>query len=183
VTQLDYQQDLGRFTATLTVTGDGMEPISTRISGQVADMIELPVATTRLSAGAIPRAGEVRMARVRVTAVHTEVARDPAMVIGMQLKRPIVAGTPIQMADLMQPTEVTRGEPVRLQLVANGLSVTGQGVALESGASGEQIRVRNISSQAVIQAEIVGPGIVRVIPGSAPITAQARLGLSALQGG
>jgi flagellar basal body P-ring formation protein FlgA len=183
VTQLDYDQDMGRFTATMSVTAQGMEPISTRISGQVADMIDLPVASTRLQAGAIPGRDDVRMARVRVNAVHAEVAHDLATVVGMQMKRQVAAGAPIQMADLMRPTEVNRGEPVRLQLMAAGLSVTGQGVALEAGATGEQIRVRNISSQAVIEAEIVGPGVVRVIPGSSPITAQARIGLSLAQGG
>jgi flagella basal body P-ring formation protein FlgA len=183
VTQLDYDREMERFTATLSVTGEGMEPISVRISGQVADVIELPVAAMRLSAGTIPGRNDVRMARVHVNAVHAEVARDFSAVVGMQLKRQIAPGTPILIADLMRPTEVVRGEPVRLQLLVGGLSVTGQGVALESGAAGEQIRVRNISSQAVIQAEVIGPGVVRVIPGSAPITAQARAGLSAARGG
>ena len=49
-------------------------------------------------------------------------------------------------------------------------------VALEAGALGERIRVRNVSSQAVIEAEVLGPGAVRVMPDTAPITAQARNG-------
>src|ERR1051326_5357064 len=40
VTQLDYDHDLGRFTAVLSVTSAGMEPIATRISGEVADVID-----------------------------------------------------------------------------------------------------------------------------------------------
>jgi len=72
---------------------------------------------------------------------------------------------------------------VQLQLQAGELSVTGQGVALESGAAGERIRVRNISSQAVLEAEVAGPGVVRVMPGTVPITAQARSGVSAARGG
>ncbi|MSP01800.1 MAG: flagellar basal body P-ring formation protein FlgA [Acetobacteraceae bacterium] len=183
VTRMDYDQDMGRFTAVLSVTAEGMEPIAVRISGQVSDVIELPVAVVRLPAGAIPGPGDVRMARVHVASVRTEVARNAAMVIGMQLKRQIAAGTPIAVADLMPPTQVARGDPVQLRLQVGGLSLSGQGVALESGAKGERIRVRNISSQAVIEAEVLGPGVVRVVPGTTPITAQARQGISSRRGG
>jgi len=183
VTQLDYDRDLGRFTATLSVNGDGMDPISVRVGGEVSDTIELPVAVARLSAGAIPGPDDVRMARVHVTSVHGEVARDPSMVIGMQLRLQLQAGVPIPMTDLMQRIQITRGDPVRLQLEVSGLSLTGQGMALESGATGERIRVRNVSSQAVLEAEVLGPGVVRVVPGTAPIVSQARPGLSLARGG
>jgi flagella basal body P-ring formation protein FlgA len=183
IAQLDFDHDLGRFTAMLSVTVEGMQPISTRISGEVSDVIEVPVAVTRLPAGAIPGPDDVRMARVHVGSVRAEVARDPAMVIGMQLKLQLQAGVPIPLAGLMQPTQVTRGDPVRLQLQVGGLSVAGQGLALESGAAGERIRVRNISSQAVLEAEVVQPGLVRVIPGTSPITTQARSGITSARGG
>jgi len=183
VTQLDYDRDAGRFTAMLSVTGEAMEPISMRISGEVADIIELPVPVIRLSAGAIPGPDDLRMARVRVSTVHAEVVRDPAAVIGMQLKRQLQAGVPIPVAELMRPTQVTRGDPVRLQLQVGGLSLSGQGQALESGAAGERIRVRNVSSQAVLEAEVVGAGVVRVVPGTSPITSQARTGATYGRGG
>jgi flagellar basal body P-ring formation protein FlgA len=183
VTQLDYDRDQGRFTAMLSVTGNGMQPITLRVSGEVSDVIELPVAVTRLSAGAIAGPDDLRMTRVHVATVHTEVARDPAAVIGMQLKRQLQMGVPIPLAELMEPTQVTRGDPVRLQLQVGGLTLTGQGLALESGASGERIRVRNISSQAVIEAEVVAPGMVRVVPGTSPIASQARGGSASARGG
>jgi flagellar basal body P-ring formation protein FlgA len=183
ITQLDYDQDQGRFSAMLSVAGDGIDPITMRIAGEVADVVVLPVPVMRLRAGAIPGPDDVRMARVHVASVHTEVARDPAAIIGMQVKRQLQAGTPIALADLMQPTQVLRGDSVRLQLEVGGLSLTGQGMALEGGAAGDRIHVRNISSQAVLEAEVAGPGVVRVVPGTAPITAQARPGFSSSRGG
>ena len=164
VSQLDYDRSAGRFTAFLTVSGDGMDPVSVRIGGQVTDVIELPVPITQLRAGAIPGPADLRMARIHVGLVQAEVARTAPMVIGMQLKRQRAAGVPIPIADLMRPVQVNRGETVRLELQAPGLSVTGQGMALDSGAAGERVRVRNMSSQAVIDAEVTGPGSVRVVP-------------------
>ena len=183
ITQLQFDRDLGRFTAMLSVTGDGIEPISTRLSGEVADIVELPVAVARLTAGSIAGRDDIRIARVHVTSVHTEVARDPAMVIGMQMKLQMQAGVPIPLSNLMQPTQINRGDAVRLQLQAGGLWLTGQGMALESGAVGDRIRVRNVSSQAVLEAEVIRTGEVRVMPGTAPITTQARTGITAARGG
>jgi flagella basal body P-ring formation protein FlgA len=183
VSQMDYDHELGRFTAVLSVTGAGMDPISVRIGGEVSDVIELPVALTRLPAGTIASPDDVRMARVHTSTVHAEVVHDPAMVIGMQLRRQIQAGTPIPVSELMQPTQITRGDPVRLHLEVGALSLTGQGVALESGAVGERIRVRNVSTQAVLEAEVEGPGVVRVVPGTSPITSQARSGITTTRGG
>jgi flagella basal body P-ring formation protein FlgA len=183
VTQLDYDQEQGRFTARLSVTGAGMEPIAVRVSGEVSDVIALPVAVARLAAGAVAGPDDIRMARVHTAAVHTEVARDPAMVIGMQLKLQLQPGVPIPVAQLMPPTQITRGDAVRLELQVGDLAVTGQGMALESGAVGERIRVRNVSSQAVLEAEVIRPGEVRVVPGTAPLSAQARTGTPAGRGG
>jgi flagellar basal body P-ring formation protein FlgA len=183
VVQLDYAREPGRFAANLSVTAPEMEPISVRVSGEVADVVEVPVPVVRLQAGAIPAARDIRIARVHVNAVSGEFARTPNAIVGMQLKRQVPPGQPIALADLMHPTEVARGDPVRLSLEANGLSLAGEGIALESGAAGERIRVRNISSQAVIEAVVVGPGEARVLPGTSPITAQARVGLTNARGG
>lgn len=183
VTQMDYDPALGRFTATLSVLGEGMAPIDSRVGGQVEDTIEVPVAVARLTAGSVAGPADLRMARVHVSAVHVEVARDLERVIGMQLKRQTQAGAPIPVADLTRPIQVGRGDSVRLRLETGGLTLNGQGVALDSGAAGDRIKVRNISSQAVIEAEVLGAGAVRVIPGSSPISAQARLGLSTARGG
>jgi flagella basal body P-ring formation protein FlgA len=183
VTQLDYDRELGRFTAVLSINSAAMDPIVARISGEVADVISLPVPVMRLAAGAVLGSDDVRKARVRVTSVHADVVRDPNAVIGMQLKRPVPAGVPIAVADLMLPTQIERGDPVRMQLEAGGLAVTAQGVALEAGAIGERIRVRNITSQAVLEAEVIRPGVVRIVPGTMPITSQARGGFAAARGG
>jgi flagella basal body P-ring formation protein FlgA len=183
VSQLDYDREQGRFTALLAISADGMDAISVRIGGQVSDVVELPVAVARLPAGTIASSDDIRMTRLHANTVHDEVARDSASVIGMQLKRQLQPGVPIPIAELMRPSQVNRGDPVQLQLEVGALSLNGQGIALETGAAGERIRVRNISSQAVIEAVIVAPGVVRVVPGTAPITAQARGGVSGAHGG
>jgi flagella basal body P-ring formation protein FlgA len=171
VAQLDYDSGTGRFTALLSIVGAGMEPINTRISGHADDTVELPVATSRLPNGAVLRAEDIHMIRVNTYAVRGEVAHAPAQAVGMQTKRQLIAGQPIALADLMRPNAVQRGAVVQMSLAVNGLSVVGQGQAMEAGATGERIRVQNMVSRAVVEAEVLGPGKVRVnpVPGSVQV--------------
>lgn len=174
VAQLDYNSGTGRFTALLSIVGVGMEPINTRISGQADDTIELPVATVRLTIGSVVRPDDIQMSRVNMSSVRGEVVRVPGQAVGMQTKRQLAAGQPITLADLMRPNAVQRGATVRMTLAVNGLSVVGQGQALESGATGERIRVQNTTSRAVVEAEILGPGQVRVNPSPGSVQVGAR---------
>lgn len=168
VAQLDYDSSTGRFTATLTVTGDGINPIDTRVSGRAEAMVEAPVAVTRLLPDTVLRPDDVRIVRVRTAVLQSEVARSMDQIVGMQLRRPVTAGQPLRLADLARPPLVHRGSTVQIELSASGLSVTGQAIALDAGADGERIRVQNITSHAYLFAQVVGPGQVRVTPDAPP---------------
>jgi flagella basal body P-ring formation protein FlgA len=176
VSQLGYDSNSGRFTAALTVTGEGMNPIDIRISGQVYEVAAAPVALTRLLPETVLRADDVRMARVRASLLQTEVARTVDQIVGMQLRRPVAAGQPLRLADLSRPPLVQRGATVQIELTSAGLTVTGQAVALDAGAEGEKVRVQNINSHAFLFAQVIGPGRVRITPDSGPAlqTAPAR---------
>jgi flagellar basal body P-ring formation protein FlgA len=168
VSQLDHDGSTGRFTAMLSITGEGMNPINTRISGRAEEVVEAPVAVTRLLPETVLRADDVHVARVRSGQIRTEVARSIDQIIGMELRRPVPAGQPIRLADLTRPALVQRGSTVQMQLSSAGLSVSGQAVAIDGGAEGDRIRVQNVNSHALLMAEVTGPGQVRVMPGAPP---------------
>jgi flagella basal body P-ring formation protein FlgA len=64
-----------------------------------------------------------------------------------------------------------------MHLATGGLALTAQGQAMEDGNLGERIQVQNPASRAVLEAEVTGPGRVRVAPGSQPLLhAPARSG-------
>jgi flagella basal body P-ring formation protein FlgA len=174
VSDLDYDANAGRFSAVLSVTGEGMDPIHLRVAGRVDDTVELPVATTRLPAASVLRSDDVHMARVHMALVRSEVARRPGDAIGMQLKRQISAGQPLPLAEMTRPSMVQKGSTVLMALNSPGIALTAQGQALEPGAIGERIRVLNPVSHAVVEAEVVGPDQVRVAPGALPTRTSER---------
>ncbi len=174
VSQLDYDSRSGRFSALLSVAGAGMEPVTVRVAGQVDSMVELPVTSVRLLAGAIVRAEDVHMARISAAELRGEVVHGLEAIIGQQLTRPVAPGQPLSPKDLMKPTLVRRGSMVRLQLESGGLSVTGQGVALESGSAGDRIRLRNPGSRNLLEGVVIGPDVVRIAPDLRPTSVVAR---------
>ena len=168
VGQLDYDGATGRFTAMLSVTAAGMTPAHTRLSGVVQEMVELPVAAHRMLPGDVIGAGDIRMGRLHASAVRAEVAQSAAQAIGMAMRHTIGPGAPLPLADLGHPMAVQRGDPVQMALQSAGLSLSAQGIAMEAAAVGDQVRVLNPASRAVVEAEVVSAGRVRVI-GATPV--------------
>jgi flagella basal body P-ring formation protein FlgA len=175
VTRLDYDAASGRFAASLAAAVDAGEPLRLRVVGQAHATVEVPVLASRLPSGAVLRAEDVRMARVRTALIHVEIARAPAEAVGMALRRATLPDQPLPLGDLVHPALVRKGGAVRIVLDAPGLSVTAQGVALDAGALGDAVRVRNPTSLAVLQASVIGPDAVRLEPGTAPVQPGARV--------
>ena len=161
--QLDYDAASGRFTALLALEAPGMQPVHGRLSGRVQEMVDIPVAARRLLPGDVVAQADVRPGRVRADVVRAEIARDAAQAVGMAVRRPVAIGAPFAMADLGRPLAVKRGEGVHIELELPGLRISAQGVALEGGASGDRLRVMNTASRATLDAQVIGPGQVRLV--------------------
>ncbi len=181
VTQTDYDAASGRFAALLTVTADAMTPVNLRVAGRVIETMEVAVPVTRLLPGTVLRAQDLRLARIRSGLVRGEPVRVPAEAAGMALRHTAAAGQPILRAELVRPPVVEKGAVVTMVLETQGIALSGQAQALESGAMGEHVRVLNTVSRAVLDAEVTGPGKVRVQPDSAPLVPAGRANVATLR--
>ena len=109
-TQMSYDPNTGRFTAVLSVTGDGMEPVNIRLSGACLETIEVPVAAGRLQAGdRSRRVGRAHGSRARCSALRTEVARIPPQAIGMALRHPCLPASRCRLRISVRPPLVQKG--------------------------------------------------------------------------
>lgn len=173
VEQLDYDDATGGFTASVLVTGEGMAPLRLRLAGRAEEMVRLMVPARALPAGSVLRASDLMPVRLRRSALHGEVARDAAQLVGMTLRAQLAAGRPVRLADLAPPGAVAKGAPVVLQVESGALSATAQGIALASGSPGERIPVLNPLSRRVVEGEVLPSGVVAVTPGSLPVAGGA----------
>ena len=168
VEQVDFDANSGRFAATIVLTGTAVETQRFRLSGQVAEMADLPVPTHPLPPGSVIGPADLRVLHVRATLVHGEVVRATEQAIGKEMRRGGYTGQPIALADLARPADVLKGRHVTMELEAPGLALSMAGIALQSGADGERIAVLNATSRAVVEADVVGRDRVRVAPGTTP---------------
>ncbi len=159
-----YDAASGRFSTLLIATMENMPPIQVRLSGRVQEMTELPVARRAMRAGDIVSLENLQWSRVKAALLRNDLVRMPAQAKGQALRHAIQPGQPIRLADLGQPLVVSKGSPLLLRLDSANLQVTAQGVADEAGGIGEQIRVINPYSRAVMDAVVTGPGQARIIP-------------------
>lgn len=87
---------------------------------------------------------------------------DASQVVDKQAVRNIPAGSVLNRQHYAEPTLVRRGERVNIQSGKFGMLITAMGTALNDGTEGQRISVKNLSSQRVIQAVVVGSGQVTV---------------------
>jgi flagella basal body P-ring formation protein FlgA len=163
----------GRFSATLVIDGgDGSEQRS-RVSGRAWPGVLAVVAAHRLATNETLRPGSLRLARVRADRAGQALA-DITEAMDKVPRRPITAGQPVLAADLVRPAVVLKNSAVMMSIDLPGMSITAQARALEDGAPGAMIRVQNVASRAVVEAQVIGAGRVRVGAGSLPVTPPAR---------
>lgn len=173
VEDLAWDQASGRFAATLTAIAAGEQPARARLAGRLNDLVAVPVTVRRLPAGTPVTASDVRIVRLAPDRVPADAVLDPAELGGQVLRRALPPGVPIGQAELGGRPLVVKDQPVVMAIEIPGLVVTAQGRALEHGARGDTVQVLNIASRAVVEATVVGPGRVRVTPGSLPVSPPA----------
>lgn len=87
---------------------------------------------------------------------------DIDLVLGMETKRALKSGQPLQMSDIRQPALVRKGEPVKLIYSSPGLKLTVDGQAQADASKGENVRVLNTFSKRTIDAVAAAEGEAHV---------------------
>ncbi len=93
-----------------------------------------------------------------------ESARWHADLIGRRLKVALAPGQPVLPRHLEPDWLVTRGGPVALRVAAGPIEVLAPAEALEDGALGDLVEVRNLSSGATLRATVTARNLAEVRP-------------------
>ncbi len=169
VEQCGWEAESGRFSASLAVTGRAMATIRLRVTGRVLATAPALVATRRLRSGTALVAADVAVAQLPLERLRGPAATAPAQAEGKLLRRAVGDGEPVLLADLLPAPVIAKGGRVTVTIDGLGVALTATAEALQPGALGERIAVRNPASRAVLLALVTGPGTVRVEPGSLPL--------------
>lgn len=139
------------------------------VRGQVTARIA--VVASDLPPGKVLSDEDLLLERHDISSIADTIA-DPQDAVGLSGKRALRAGEVLRRTVLMAPTLVRRGEPVTIVARHQQVEVSMAGDALDSGARGDTVRVRNANGT-VIRARVAGAGTV--VPVSAPVTTSSPL--------
>lgn len=131
----------------------------------------IAVVASDLPPGKVLSDEDLLLERHDISSIADSIA-DPQEAVGMSGKRTLRAGEVLRRALLMAPTLVKRGEAVVIRARHEQIEVSMAGDALDSGARGDTVRVRNANGT-VIRARVAGAGTV--VPVSAPVTTSSPL--------
>ena len=157
-----YDARGGRFDIAFEINNDNNPaPTKLRFTGTAIETVEVAVLTRDIDRAELLNSSDVALER-RPKAEVTGEAASRDRTIGMQLRRPMRAGTPIRVADIVKPDFVQRDQNVTIIYQVPGLYLTTRGKAIESGAEGDTVSVLNLQSKRTLTGVVTGRGQITV---------------------
>lgn len=150
---VSYSPASGRFVIRLANA-----PIAVAGMAQISERV--PVLTRALERGDI--IDEDDIAYVETARGGANIVRNADALVGKEARRSLNAQTPLRPSDIAAPVLVKKGALVTLSYAVEGLRLTHQGVALNSGVEGEVISVRNIQSERVLKGVVAAENFVAI---------------------
>jgi flagella basal body P-ring formation protein FlgA len=123
---------------------------------------EFLVSTKNLGRDSIISAGDISLQKRWVRTIPPNSISSPEEVVGKMLGVSVRPNTEITRNMLKEVTAVKRGKMVQITLNSGAINITTMGLSEEDGTEGSFVKVRNISSNKIIYARVVGDSSVRV---------------------
>lgn len=145
------------------VTCPGAQGWTLTVAVKTAVNLPVVVAMQPLERGRVIDAEDVVLRVQDIAPLNGQFFTATDEAIGQIVKRRISVSQVVTSAQLEQPVMVERGQSVLMVARMNGIEASTTGEAMKQGRKGDVIRVRNISSQRIVDAMVVSPGVVRIL--------------------
>jgi len=139
---------------------DGLEQGQVKMTGDLRLFGTVVNTTKRLNRNEIINSDDIATKRQDISMLDADLIKDPKQAVGQKLKLSLPAGAVLYAQNLDSPPLVNRGERVTIMAKSQAIQITTPGEARNSGALGEMVRVKNLTSRREIYARVTGVGIV-----------------------
>ncbi|WP_330208550.1 flagellar basal body P-ring formation chaperone FlgA [Pseudomonas sp. Z13] len=130
------------------------------VSSQATVFVPVVFSRVVLERGQSITAGDAQVQAVNIAKVSRGYFNGVEQVVGLSAKRRVREGQLLSPALLTGRVLVKRGQQVVIQASQDGIQAKAVGEALGNGQLGEVIRVRNLSSEKVIEGKVIEAGVV-----------------------
>lgn len=125
--------------------------------------VSVPVLVRRVSQGEMIAQSDIDWVELPARRVRKDVITDAKDLIGKTPRRVISENRAIRLSEIESPQIIKKGDLVQMNYATPYMEIRTVGLALEDGGAGDMVKVRNNTSNIVIQATITGQGTVQVV--------------------
>ena len=154
VSRISSRRFLGRVAMEVTVRVNDVPARSVRVCGKVEAYRDVLCAARDLRRGDIINASSLTTAKMPVSKIRNRILDTPASLIGMAVKHAVRAGQPMSSNLVAPPVLIRRGAKVTILAQSPCVTIRVPGKAVEQGAAGDFIRVRNLQSKKEVLAQV-----------------------------
>ena len=126
---------------------------------QFADVI---VTTETVSRGDFLKASQLKLERRSLNFLHNGYLKSIKNAIGQQLKTTLAKGLVVSPSQLKRPYAIKRGQNVNILAKSDLISVRIKGKALSNARIGDRIKVKNSSTNKIVEGTVSYNGFVEI---------------------
>lgn len=151
-----------RWEATLLLQENGRNLAPIRLSGRYDEVASVPVLKRRVMPGEVISQDDIDWDRQPASHLRRNTVTDPKDMVGKSPRHMLSQGRPIRLDEIASPSIMSKGAKVTMTFRSHNIEINTYGEAMEAGAKGDVIRVRNLASKAVVEGTVESSDAVRV---------------------
>ena len=161
---LSRKEPLGPFTVLVEITSEGALIEKGQVRLRVKRFAKVLVATDKIGRHDILTEQQFELRRIDVTSLREQPVSSMAGIVGQRSKRNLRLGSILTNAAMEPVPDIDVGGEVTIVFTDTWGSVTAPGRSLQSGWIGGKLRVKNLASGKVINAQVISQKRVEVNP-------------------
>jgi len=131
-------------------------------TGEYQEMVEVPILKREVRSGEIINGTDVEVRDFPLAHTRSDTVTDISDLIGKAPAHGISPGRPIRLAEVALPPVIKKNRMVEMRYNAPGMEITANGQAMDDGAKGDVISVRNTASRKVVRAVVLDANTVTI---------------------
>ena len=141
---------------------EGVKPWSLYVPVKIQRLATVFVSAQPIAKGDQIVNTDIQQVSMDISKLRGSYAKSKAEIIGKIPKRSIPLGSVFNPRYLRLPIMIKKGDLVDIVAESQGLRIRMQGQAINDGAKGQRINVKNLSSNRTIQAIVKNSGLVKI---------------------
>lgn len=143
------------------ISGNTTETVKP-VAGRFDATMQVPVLTRQLQSGDVIEKTDLELRPVPERQLRKDTVTDMSSLLGQSPRRIISPNRPIRLSEVSQPVVIKKGQAVEMLYTTPYMHIRATGEALENGATGALIRVKNSKSEKAVSGRVVSAGVVEL---------------------